>query len=380
MRNPVIDSDTHIIESEAIWDLLDPALRNRRPLRVDLPEDTAFGRRNVVWMIDGIVVPKPIGKGGSQLPTPAGGVFDDARTDTRRECRELVDIPARLADMDRMGVDVQVIYPTLFIRPVAEDPALQIGLCHAYNEFLGRAHDASDGRLRWVVVPPLGSMPAVIEEMRAGKARGAVGVLLLGIDLLGSLAEPSFYPLYEEAVALDMPVCIHSGIGSFSLANEFKMETNSFTTSMPVLMAFRDLVVSRIPEKFPGIRFAFVENGSAWLPYAFYQLGRRRKAADVSRVEGGKGTYFSGDVPEGAELMRNYEMYVTCMLDEDLPYILSQAAEDRLIVGSDYAHVDPAFQSGMVEGVRKLSNVGESFADSVLTTNPMRLYGIGPIP
>ena len=37
-------------------------------------------------------------------------------------------------------------------------------------------------------------------------------------------------------------------------------------------------------------------------------------------------------------------MYVTCQVDEDLPYILKVAGEDSLMVGSDYTHRDSSME------------------------------------
>ena len=40
---------------------------------------------------------------------------DDATTKTTVQTRELMDVDARLRDMDAMGVETQIIYPTLFL-------------------------------------------------------------------------------------------------------------------------------------------------------------------------------------------------------------------------------------------------------------------------
>mgnify|MGYP001499972194 CR=1 FL=1 len=40
---------------------------------------------------------------------------DDVRTGTVQATRELVDVEARLRDMDELNIDVQVLYPTLFL-------------------------------------------------------------------------------------------------------------------------------------------------------------------------------------------------------------------------------------------------------------------------
>ena len=44
---------------------------------------------------------------------------------------------ARVKDMDRLGVDVQVIYPTLFLVYITDDPELDTALSKAYNSWLG---------------------------------------------------------------------------------------------------------------------------------------------------------------------------------------------------------------------------------------------------
>jgi len=44
------------------------------------------------------------------------------------ERAELLDIDARLAHMDELGVDIQVLYPTLFLRPVTTRAEVEAAL------------------------------------------------------------------------------------------------------------------------------------------------------------------------------------------------------------------------------------------------------------
>ena len=71
----------------------------------------------------------------------------------------------------------------------------------------------ANGRLRWQVVPPLRSVDASIEEANFGKENGAVGLFFRGIERDRTLDDPYFFPVYEEAAKLDMPVCVHTGAG-----------------------------------------------------------------------------------------------------------------------------------------------------------------------
>lgn len=44
--NGIIDADTQISESEAMWAMMDKSMYPRRPLMLSVPEDTSFGNRN----------------------------------------------------------------------------------------------------------------------------------------------------------------------------------------------------------------------------------------------------------------------------------------------------------------------------------------------
>src|SRR5487761_897996 len=133
----IVDADTHIIESQGMWDLLDETVYPKRPLLVSIPGDTVYRTRNAFWLIDGSMFPKGAGRGGFSLSTPSAQLRQTSRTDISVGCREATDVEARLADMDRLGVDVQVLYPTLFLIYVTDDLELEIGLCDAYNRWMG---------------------------------------------------------------------------------------------------------------------------------------------------------------------------------------------------------------------------------------------------
>jgi hypothetical protein len=107
-----IDADTHVFESPPVWDFLAEAMHPRRPIVVTGPRDTAY-RRGSFWLIDGNIFPKSAGKGGFLLGTPTEPGQLETIPDLR--ARELMDIDGRLQAMDAMGVDSQVVYPTLFL-------------------------------------------------------------------------------------------------------------------------------------------------------------------------------------------------------------------------------------------------------------------------
>src|SRR5438093_8311065 len=130
-----VDADTHIFESPQVWDFLDEQMYARRPIIVSAPRDTVY-KRGSFWLIDGNIFPKSAGKGGFLLGTPTEPGQIETTPDVR--ARELLDIVGRLEAMDSMGVDIQVIYPTLFLVFVTVDYSLDVSCCCNFYLFLAK--------------------------------------------------------------------------------------------------------------------------------------------------------------------------------------------------------------------------------------------------
>ena len=363
----VIDADTHIFEPPELWEFLDKEWYLRRPIVVSADSDTIY-KKSRFWMIDGNIFPKSAGKGGFLLGTPTEPGDITRMPDVR--ARELLDIPGRLEAMDQMRTDVQVIYPTIFLAYVTDDVDLEIALCRAYNRFMAETCRRANGRLRWQVVPPLRSVDASIEEANFGKENGAVGLFFRGIERDRTLDDPYFFPVYEEAAKLDMPVCVHTGAGCPAFTAVFdvtRSHTFPHTRTLP-LMAFRNLVANKIPEMYPDLRIAFIEAGASWVPYVLHALR----------------SVFGGTPEEwGPKLFQDYRLYTTYEEWEDLPYLVNFIGEDNIVVGSDWGHHggrgkggDPSGQPDVFDNMRAREDVPSSVIEKMLSDNPCRLYSI----
>ncbi|HXG50402.1 MAG TPA: amidohydrolase family protein [candidate division Zixibacteria bacterium] len=358
----VVDADTHIAESEAMWGMMDGEMRSRRPILLTVPDDTVYGARNAFWLIDGNIFPKPAGKGSFRLITPSASKLEMSRGDIHLACREMTDVRGRLGDMDRLGVEIQVVYPTLFLIYLTDDPALEVALCRAYNRFLAKACARSGSRMRWVVVPPLKSLEEAIDELKWGKDNGAVGVFFRGIEGSWTLDHPYLFPLYAAANDLELPICIHTGAGCPAFLSLFDVERNhTFGHSrIQPLLAFRDIVANGIPERFPRLKFGFIEASAGWVPFLLHVLKRLLKAK----------WKFSSD----PDLFREYRIFVACEADEDVNYIANFTGEDHLIIGSDYGHQDPSEERQLVAAMRAREDIPRALTDKILTSNPRRFY------
>ena len=77
--------------------------------------------------------------------------------------------------------------------------------------------------------------------------------------------------------------------------------------------------------------------------------------------------------------MRHHRLYVTCQVDEDLPYLLQSTGEDNILVGSDFTHGDSAQELEFRRILLERADRGEISHEAVrkiTEDNPKRFYGL----
>jgi len=348
---PNIDADAHVLESPQTWSYLEDSEKHLLPMIVS----QSFGneRRNragVVmrdfWAVDG----------GMHLKDSNVG------EDAPRESREMEDVGARLAHMDELGVDIQVLYPTLFLRPVTRTIESEYALCRSYNRWLADIWRQGDGRLRWVAKPPLMS-PAdkIRDELIFAKEHGACGIFMRGLECELPLADANFFPLYEIASELDLAVCVHSANGSFTHHGFFVRDTTFTMFKLATVGAFHSLLEKEVPAKFPDVRWAFVEVSAQWIPYVLVDLHDRFRRLGEEFAE---------------SPLKTNNMYVACEVTDDLPYVLKYAGEDNLMIGTDYGHNDPSSELNAIRMLRKDERIDDTVRQKILEDNAKVLYGL----
>lgn len=341
---PVIDSDAHVLETEHTWDYMLEAERSMRPRIVPTPNDTASGGES--WLVDGTTIGKARNVGH----------------ETPKEAREMDDIKARLKHMDELDIDVQVLYPTIFLRPFTRRPEVELAVTRSYNRWLIDIWKQAPERLRWVAVLPLLTMDKALEELRHAKENGACGIFMRGLEGDKRVSDRHFFPLYEEAGRLGLPVCVHSATGSFAVHEYFLDECGFNKFKLAVVGSFHSLIFNRIPEKFPDTKWGFIEVSAQWVPYAIHDYARRLER--------------SGTKVDKSEVLRKSKIWVACQTDDDLPYVLKYSGDDMLVIGTDYGHNDTSSEILALRKLKEDGNVPPDVVNKILDDNARALYGL----
>jgi predicted TIM-barrel fold metal-dependent hydrolase len=336
-----IDADAHVIENESTWDFM---LESERPFKPKIVGSNSAKDICDYWLVDGRVIPRSNVE--RELPIAA---------------REMTDLKVRVKHMDELGIDCQVIYPTFFITPVSRRPDVDLAVSRSYNRWIAEIVKKEPKRFRWVLVPPLQTLEHLSEELQFGKENGACGVYLRGLEVERTLSDPYFYTLYEQASALDLPICVHSANGAFTTYDFFADDPGFSRFKLAVIGAFHSFVFHGIPQRFPKLRIGIIEVSAQWIPYAVHDLARR-----FAR----RGRPFPNNV------LQENRIYVTCQTDDDLDYVLGYAGPDNLVIGTDYGHADNAVEIEALRKLRKQGKVDGPVIDKILQDNPSALYAL----
>jgi predicted TIM-barrel fold metal-dependent hydrolase len=353
---PIIDADTHVDESESTWAALEGTSGEKYiPVTTTLPVDEAvragYNARNTrFWLVEG------------RLQARA---TRDEVNHPLRVYRELEDVSGRVAHMDRMGVDVQVIFPTFFIRYSTSNADAEFALTTTYNRWLAEKCAQTNGRLRWAAVLPLLQPEKAVAELRWAKEHGACGIYKRGFDLERPITDPHFFPVYEEASRLDVPLCIHTG---------HPLPSHEWDRGFPIIAACESLVTSGLAEKFPNLRFGLIEAGASWIPYTISQLGAKRRQALR-----GKQSQLPRLHELEPDLFQSNRIFVTIDPIDDIESILRFGTESNLMIGTDYSHTDISANLSALDEVHAWAEEGritDAQAQKILESNSQVFYGL----
>lgn len=282
-----------------------------------------------------------------------------------------IKIEERLAAMDTQEIDTAVLYPTagLGIGRVRET-AFAVALCRAYNDFIAEYCKASP-RLKAVANLPVQSGQEAARELNRAVTRlGLVGGMLAAQAHSKNLGSPEFYPLYEEAQRLGVPIAIHAFGGDDPGAEIFEQFICLHTTGhpFPVLRQLTAMVFGGIPELFPKLRIGYLEIGCGWLPYWMERMDEEwEKRGKVEAPLCKK---------RPSEYLKGGQIYYGCEPEEKMAsFVVSEIGSETLMYASDYPHWDMSWPESAVLLWRR-EDLSLEAKKNILQKNTERFYNL----
>src|SRR5712691_597776 len=292
---PVIDMDCHIMErpERMYQDYIDPGYREPydRLCQAIAKQAEAgfnyslFGTRHAV--IEPIEAGRPLGVRDTFGISPQRGAqkrIIKGREAAAAEAKPLIrpevnwDVKARLEDMDRASIDVNVLFATYVSSYCAlRDVGFENALYRAYDRWVSDFCAQAPDRLKWTLVANMRDLPSAETEIRywAERDPNLVGIYLSPRAPDGShLDNPNLHPLYDLAQELELPLLIHPGTarppygpGTFDLDGAWFLQ-QSLENAWSGMAAAGALIGGGVFDLFPRLRAACVEPSASWLPLA----------------------------------------------------------------------------------------------------------------
>lgn len=371
----IIDADSHVYEVDETWSYLPSEYHARRPLAVTLkPEDVPYMMpMNGFWLIDARVVNPTWGRGCVQAGTPLTLVHPQRKSFSVGS-QSLQDVDARLRDLDRVGVDIQVVYPSLCVFVMlTHDEGFETALLQSYNTWIAKRCAERPDRLKWVAALPLRQPAEAAREVHRVKELGAVGLMVSGTAEGALLNTARFDPVWQAASACDLPVCVHIAWSYPALLESCDESTSSLNLAltMPLLFGAFSFTAGGILDRFPKLRVGFFEGGAGWVPWFLERLDHYQGLSSYLR----KG---HGLAPLTSLMPSRYRdrVFVTCEADEPLlPQAVEYLDEDHIMIAEDMPHMED--REGSCAELMARSDIPERVKRKILYDNPAGFYGLG---
>jgi predicted TIM-barrel fold metal-dependent hydrolase len=340
-RPPVIDADGHVMERDS-------------EIREYLPAPY----RDLMWV-----------QTYSFFPSLDGWF----RGFTSPGKRDDPDASTWLRFLDDCGIERTVLYPTAGLAVgLIQDRDWAVALTRAYNDWLYERFMRVSPRLIGMAILPVQAPAQAARELRrAVEELGMPGAVLPAVTVTDRpYGHPEYQPLLEEANRLGCVLSIHGAVSQRLGIDQFDTFIKTHTLEHPFgqMIQLTSLMFDGAFERYPNIRWAFLEAGVGWIPYMMDRMDeewerRGQRWAPALRRK-------------PSEYLRQGNIYVSCEIEErTLPYAIELLGADQILWASDYPHErERAQYLEDIPTFLERTDLADEVKRKILYDNAVRLY------
>jgi len=376
----IFDADTHGGScAEVLEPYLDPIVRERvpdldqhkKPIKVGLageirqpPYKHNFSFHNMGgWGRDAVRVlgeagPRKDGERtwqqfqGTEFPTE-GGTWDSA---------------IRLADMDREGVDVQLI--VTHGANGHPDPDVEMAFIRAEHRFLNDYCGRDPKRLKTMIEVTPRRIEDSVKEIKRWAREPWARAIRPTLPLDYPIDHPDMDPIWQAADEEGLTVVHHSF--SMGYPGYRDLWQNPFLGRMAshpwgAMRFTAAMLCSGILDRYPNIKIAVLESGFGWLPF-----WAKRMDDQVDYVG-----YVAKTKYKPSEYMSGGRFFCSIVIHEgpEMVEMVNKAIGDHILMfGSDYPHSESRFPES-VDRVLGWENLSLDEMKKLVWENPVRAFG-----
>ncbi len=286
---------------------------------------------------------------------------------------------ARLQFMDDEGISVSVLYPTLGLAcvPGLADKKIGPWIAAALNDWVVEDFCSADPtRLLPVATIPLHDTKFAVAELeRCVKKLGMKAAWVAPSPTLGrTINDPANDPVWKKASDLGIPMTTHHGSGGGRLQalgrdrNQTWLGAHAMGHTFEAMAAIVGLYTSGVFQRYPKLRWGFMEAGTGWLPYWLHQIHEH-----AERME-----FLIPDVKLGRDVNEHFKgRYIVSAEADDLfvNNAMDAAGENGVVWATDYPHYDCSLP-GLADEVRDRTDLSPKRLKKLAIDNAVEFFGI----
>jgi predicted TIM-barrel fold metal-dependent hydrolase len=304
--------------------------------------------------------------------------FDDMRSGC-------YDIHDRVKDMNANGILGSMCFPSfpqfcgqLFARTAQQDPELALALLQAYNDWHVQGWcGAYPGRFIPLALPVMWDVDLMSAEVERMAEQGCFSVTFsenpvhLGFPSIHSGHWDKFFATCQDTGTV---VNVHIGSSSKMVitADDAPMDVLITLTPLNIVQAAADFVWSKVPQKFPNLKYALSEGGIGWIPYF-----RERIDYTYDRHR-----FWTGqDMGSRRPSQVFDEQVVICWIDDPVGIEMRHRMNiDMVCWECDYPHSDSSWPTSPEQFLKQMqaASCSDAEIDKISHANAMRLYSYDP--
>jgi aminocarboxymuconate-semialdehyde decarboxylase len=294
----------------------------------------------------------------------------------------------RLADMDALGVDVQVVSPNAGFYQYENDPATTAAIARDCNDEIAELCAEHPRRFAGLGTLPMQDVPAAVAELERVMGELRFKGVMIGDHINGrTLDEPECAPFWAAAERLGALVFFHQGGDTVVTGriDRYRLD-NAVGNLTERALTFGALVGGGVMDRHPGLKVLLGHAGG----YTAFGIARMDRAWQAAREMRGAGVdpavALGGDRGVESKLAaapsaRPPSAYLSSFFYDcctytgaTLRYLIDAVGIDQVVLGTDYPA--PMILDDAVRWIRGLGVLAADEQEAILAGNPGRLVGL----
>ena len=272
----------------------------------------------------------------------------------------------RIADMDSLGVDIQVVSTSPGFYQYHQEPAVTAAIARDCNDEIRQMTMDYPQRLAGLAILPMQDTPAAVAELERAVLQLGFKGAMIGDQVNGkTFDEPEFLPLWKAAEEMGALIFIHQGGQTIGSERQPRYHVrNTIGNLADRTVTFAAFAFGGIMDQFPDLKICLAHGGG----YACFGAGRMDRGWQV-RAE----ARVNINQPP-----RNYlsRFYYDCLTHSEpaLRMLIDAVGIDRVVLGTDWpADMRIDWPVSWVMGLESLTLAEK---EAILYKNLERLLGL----